>query len=157
MSEIKALEKLHTAARNMAKGRNLENHEECNLLLAIADEIEAEIEREYMRLPADADGATIHVGDVVASRDWCEPREVTGFAVLCRTSDGGCVWNEPCELEHYKPRTLEDIVYEIALDSVEVVKVVNGAPVLGIDRGQLADGLEIHADEIRGLLGGDTK
>ena len=51
MSEIKALETLHTAARNMAKGRNLESHEECNLLLLIADEIEAEIAERFVELP----------------------------------------------------------------------------------------------------------
>lgn len=38
MSEIKALKKLRAAGRNMAKGRNLENHEECNLLFVIADD-----------------------------------------------------------------------------------------------------------------------
>lgn len=48
---MKSIDKLRTAARNMAKGRNLENHEECNLLLVIADEIEAEIGRDYMKLP----------------------------------------------------------------------------------------------------------
>lgn len=36
---LESLEKLRTAARNMAKGSNLENHDECNLLLIIADEI----------------------------------------------------------------------------------------------------------------------
>lgn len=51
MSEIKALGKLRAAARNMAKGRNLENHEECNLLLVIAGEIEAEIAERFVELP----------------------------------------------------------------------------------------------------------
>ena len=56
-------------------------------------------------------------------------------------------------LVHEKPRTLEDVVYEIALGSVEVVRVIDGTPVLGIDREQLAEGLEFHADEIRAMLG----
>jgi len=45
---IESIEKLRTSARNMAKGSNLANHEECNLLLIIADEIEAEIAERYM-------------------------------------------------------------------------------------------------------------
>lgn len=48
---MESIEKLRTFARNMAKGSYLVNHEECNLLLIIADEIEAEIERDYMKLP----------------------------------------------------------------------------------------------------------
>ena len=43
-----SIEKLRTAARNMAKGMNLEEHEECNLLLIIADEIEREIAEKYV-------------------------------------------------------------------------------------------------------------
>ena len=64
---MESVDKLRTAARNMAKGRNLENHEECDLLLVIADEIEAEIDSRYMLLPVDADGVPIHVGDVMCS------------------------------------------------------------------------------------------
>jgi rubrerythrin len=62
---MESVEKLRTAARNMAKGRNLEHHEDCNLLLIIADEIEHEIEEKYMLLPVDADGVPIHVGDAL--------------------------------------------------------------------------------------------
>lgn len=61
-----SIDKLRTAARNMAKGRNLENHEECNLLLVIADEIETEMERDYMRLP-ELDDGVIKVGDWIES------------------------------------------------------------------------------------------
>lgn len=62
---MESIEKLRTAARNMAKGRNLEEHEECNLLLYIANEIEREIAEKYMELPVDADGVPIHEGDVI--------------------------------------------------------------------------------------------
>lgn len=63
---MKSIEKLRTTARNMAKGRNLENHEECNLLLIIADEIEAEADSDYMKLPRLDDGV-INVGDWIES------------------------------------------------------------------------------------------
>lgn len=48
---IESIEKLRTFARNMAKGSYLVKHEECNLLLIIADEIEAEVESRYVLLP----------------------------------------------------------------------------------------------------------
>lgn len=51
MTSLESIEKLRTIARNMAKGSNLENHEECNLLLITADEIEREIAERYMELP----------------------------------------------------------------------------------------------------------
>ncbi|MBQ6411165.1 MAG: hypothetical protein IJI16_04365, partial [Atopobiaceae bacterium] len=66
---MEGIEKLRTAARNMAKGRNLEEHEECNLLLVIADEIEREIAEKYMELPVDTDGVPIKPGDIMQFRD----------------------------------------------------------------------------------------
>ena len=125
MSGIKALDKLRMAARNMAKGRNLENHEECNLLLIIAGEIKAEIERDYMRLPVDADGVPIRVGDKLMTDNKDSSlygRELFVTAVsehhihyqtLPYEGDGhyrtGCLAN----IRHVKPRTLEDVLQEL--------------------------------------------
>lgn len=124
MSEIKALGKLRTAARNMAKGRNLENHEECNLLLIIAGEIEAEIERDYMRPPVDADGALVKVGDTVyivrdmplvglGKKDEYTVRGVGNDLAWIVKKDSNaldtCVYAH--ELRHVKPRTLEDVLW----------------------------------------------
>lgn len=116
-----------------------------------------EVERTHMRLPVDADGVLCRIGDVL---EWDGGRN----EVMAVSDD--CVWFdtdahelrltcfESSGCRHVQPRTLEDIIYEIALDSVEIVKVVNGTPVLGIDRGQLAEELEIYADEIREITKG---
>ena len=131
MSEIKALEKLRTAARNMAKGRNLENHEECNLLLIIANAIQAEVDERFMELPVDADGVPIHVGDTIASD--CEiPTEVTLIEMAMakgeepawvlswgdsmqygdEDNDWGRFPDQPSSYRHVKPRTIEDVMAE---------------------------------------------
>lgn len=115
MSEIKALEKLRAAGRNMAKDRNLENHEECNLLLVIADEIQAEIDERFMELPIGADGKLIHVGDEVGIKDDRCIGVVTGIG----QGDDPRVWvllkNKhvsssyfACFIKHV--RTLEDVI-----------------------------------------------
>ena len=123
MSEIKALEDMRKELR--VCGCDPDECVGCSVPGKVrehADRIEAEIAERFVELPVDADGVTIHVGDVVVSRDWCEPRKVTGFAVLCRTSDGGCVWNEPCELEHYKPRTLEGVLRDVWKEALDYAK-----------------------------------
>lgn len=101
----------------------------------ICDEIEAEIERDYMRLPLDADGVPIHVGNTCEIDDY-------KFEVRQLTTDGSCWWAvdkfgefyiaELCH--HVKPRTLEDVLMDA-----------------GVSRAAIND----VADEIRELLGGD--
>lgn len=132
MSEIGALEKLRTAARNMAKGRNLENYEECNLLLIIADEIEAEIAERYMLLPCDADGAPIHVGDVM---EYENPNdEDKPFTVIGVNNDGDvfhcledkrlvptCISLANC-LRHHSPRTVEDVLRDVWKEALDYAK-----------------------------------
>lgn len=111
---MESIEKLRTAARNMAKGRNLEHHEECNLLLLIADEIEAEIAERYMKLPVDADGVPIHEGDLMDSNAFGVV-EVEGFihgavAFWIYDPQPAHVATSPANLLHHKPRTLEDVL-----------------------------------------------
>lgn len=89
----------------------------------LADEIEAEIERDYMRLPVDADGVPIHVWDVLDPPKDCE--EYGRLMVTELTYDGED-WYFKGEIPasftgqagyfnvigftHAKPRTLEDVL-----------------------------------------------
>ena len=119
MSGLNALEKLRTAARNMAKGRNLENHEECNLLLLLADEIEAEIAERFVTLPVDEEGDVLRIGDELK----CKGKSI----LLNSLSWDGCRWYAtetvvssgwyPVHLcRHVKPRTLEDVLCDALAD-----------------------------------------
>ena len=112
MSGLIALDKLRIVAR-MAKGRNLENHEECNKLLVIADEIDDEIAERYMELPVDADGVPIRVGDAIEYSNG--ERDVVRFI----TANGSVpTFNErgwvASKCRHVKPRTVEDVLRELA-------------------------------------------
>lgn len=120
---MKSIDKLRTAARNMAKGRELENHEECNLLLVIADEIEADIAERYMLLPVDADGVPIHIGDRLETFD-CPPQDYDVFDVygFCTTAINGVDWyvidgyDQQCNVEgvrHVKPDPLKELLLEM--------------------------------------------
>lgn len=157
MSEIKALKKLRTAARNMTKGRNLENHEECNLLLIIADEIEAEIAKRFMELPVDADGVPIRVGETVYGKYLKGNPEYTvrGFSFdqehgQWNVQVGDAMWVSQ-NLLGAKPRTLESILCDALAD----VSCMGD----GIVRTFKADEQYVVelADEIRDLLGGDAE
>lgn len=120
---MESIEKLRTAARNMAKGRNLEHHEECNLLLLIADEIEAEIAERYMKLPVDADGVPIHEGDLMDSNAFGVV-EVEGFihgavAFWIYDPQPAHVATSPANLLHHKPRTLENVLEDMLIEKDE--------------------------------------
>ena len=116
-------------------------------LLAIADRIDAEHERqlgvlyrdmsdaEWVRLPFDADGVPIHIGDVMDSKvDYLfdgRPLEVRAL-VLCE--DGweaadGRFGNryEPDSLRHHHAPTVEDVLTEIAAKLIERSGLTNGA------------------------------
>lgn len=114
---MNSVDKLRTAARNMAKGSNLENHEECNLLLIIANEIEAEIERDYMRLPVDKDGVPIHPGDNMT--DGSMRADNLGVARWDVVSVNECAFFDmsggmhiASQYAHYHSLTVEDVMHE---------------------------------------------
>jgi len=111
---LESIEKLRTAARNMAKGRNLEHHEDCNLLLIIADEIEREISEKYLELPVDADGVPIHVGDCMSSVGGSIYGKVTGISA-CVYIDGELV--NGIQLSHVKSRTVEDVLRDFGVNA----------------------------------------
>ena len=89
--------------------------------IAIADRIDAAVEG-MVKLPVDADGVPIHVGDKVtcARSVW----EVTGLRLtglawgVCCTifnDHGGSGTNvyPPCDLHHYHAPTVEDVLEEL--------------------------------------------
>lgn len=155
MTNIKALDRLRAAGRNMAKGRNLENHEECNLLLVIADEIEAEIVERFVELPVDADGVLIHVGDVVQGLGDAGPVQHVelwddGWVVVFEFAPGQFTRYSGDAVRHYKPRTIEDVLREFAEEVY-----ASHADFISIDgeNAYLLAAINETADEIRELTG----
>lgn len=157
MSGLIALDKLRIVAR-MAKGRNLENHEECNKLLVIADEIDGEIAERFMERPVDAGGVPIRMGDAVEGElldgttvmgTVCafhfyddEPDSV--FVHVDVDADGGWTIKDLrlTRCRHVKPRTLENVLFsfwhEFGRES---------------EWKELEGRIGEYADEIRELLG----
>lgn len=127
---MESIEKLRAAGRNMAKGRNLENHEECNLLLVIADEIEAEISEKFVELPCDAEGVPIRCDDVMEGVTRWEGER---FKVYCMeiypdghwevTDDDTCDSIRATECRHYKPRTVEDVLQDAGVSVAAIEDV----------------------------------
>lgn len=91
-----------------------------------ADAIEREVAERYMKLPVDADGVPIRVGDEMESGD--------ETFVICAVAPGrvhrwhihnigeldkGTVAYPPSSLHHFKPRTLEDVLHELVDDALE--------------------------------------
>ena len=93
----------------------------CKRAEDIADEIEAEIEREWILLPVDADGATIHVGDYlqlggtrgeVVALTYCPINRNLPWEWQCDTGD----WYSTAFVHHAKSRTLEDVLCDALAD-----------------------------------------
>lgn len=118
----------------------------------MCDEIEAEIERDYMKLPVDADGVPIHVGDVMKLKQGDE-RIGTVTAVGKRVEARAWVLPDgknvsisyiASGIKHVKQRPIEDVLREFAEKAV-----------CGNQYGSLyADEEEIakYADELRELM-----
>ena len=98
-----------------------------NSILAIADRIDAEHERqlevlyrdmsdaEYVKLPKDADGEYIHVGDLMAYEDNTKPMEVVALvppAVFL--TEEGPRYADMCR--HYHATTVEDVLREFVTE-----------------------------------------
>ncbi|MBQ9020576.1 MAG: hypothetical protein IJ113_00975 [Eggerthellaceae bacterium] len=108
---------------------------------AHSNEIEAEIEREWMRLPVDADGVPIRVGDTMT--DGVKRRVVLAVSADSWQGDDSYYGYSPTSFRHVKPRTVEDVLAEFAGD------VRNGKWSLDME--------QRYADEIRELMGGDAE
>lgn len=118
-------------------------------------EIEETIERDYMKLPVDADGVPIHVGDKLE----CNANGYEGTFTVFAVGDKSVIGNHEIEwvknnpsnwfhiasyCRHVKPRTLEDVLREL----VECAEM----PGEKLDDGDI----EAFADEIRKMFGGDA-
>ena len=91
--------------------------------MAIAGGIEAEIAENYMRLPVDAEGVPIHVGDAVAEKPFRPKAGEKPAEVVCMllNSDGWAIgdcdprghWFHPMVLEHVKPDPLKELLCDM--------------------------------------------
>lgn len=91
---------------------------------ALADGIEREVEREWTKLPVDADGVTIHVGDRLDNFgeqftcEWIE-YDTDNVSIGYATSYGELPPAfAPDECEHVKTRTIEDVLTDYAANSL---------------------------------------
>lgn len=132
----------------------------CDAVLELADEIEAEMADNYMRLPADADGVLIHVGD----RLECYANGYEGTFTVFAIGNDTVVGNHDIEwirdnpykwfhvassCRHVKPRTLEDVLNEFG---IAAARELNADPDgYGISDKTIAECVL----EIRELLDGD--
>lgn len=82
---------------------------------AIADRIDERIEREYVKLPVDADGKVIHVEDEVelldgSNRFKAEWLEWDGEDWAVHETIGYGAYHEPSSLRHVQPDSWESII-----------------------------------------------
>ena len=84
-----------------------------------ADEIEAEIAERFMKLPVDADGVPIRVGDVVTvvTAHGFLPVGGIGSGRVWFMYDGVANFDLYENVRHVKPRTLEDVLSELVSDA----------------------------------------
>ena len=118
MSEIKALEKLRKYADDVCSKRDQRE------LRQYIDELESEVNDNYMRLPVDADGVPIRVGDSVNMEDSDKEFTVQLVGDICFR--GQLLGTGAMETHysrcccHVKPRTLEDILQDVWGDVIEI-------------------------------------
>lgn len=108
-------------------------------ILEHVNAVEREIAERYMELPVDADGVPIHVGDKMNRVDG-GPGHRAG--AVCREGfNDAPIWcaNDFC---HVKPRTIEDVLRDVARDS-RSVRYEDGADVL------TDEVIAKYADELR--------
>lgn len=142
MSEIKALEALREMVKTVAA--------DCDegWILDGLDAIDHEVSGSCMRLPVDADGEVIHIGDVLLKSTGA-PKASYGEVVAVSPDS---VWfayekssyesNWASLTRHVAPRTLEDVLGDFAS------RVLNSGHQWGLDA---HDAIAAAADEIRGL------
>lgn len=123
MSEIKALDKLRVSAEASFRKWVREDYRN-----QIADEIEAEVAGNYARLPCDADGVPIHIGDKLV-KNGTVIGNVTGIGLHNEPR----VWVLPSgkyvsvsfiakDVKHCPPRTLEDVLRDVWKEALDYAK-----------------------------------
>lgn len=112
-------------------------------LLAIADRIDAEHERqlevlyrdmsdaEYVKLPVDADGEYIHIGDVMewpyGNGDFVV-EGIGGNTLFYIDKDSNeCEWTAAGDKHHHHAPTVEDVLTEMVTKLIERNELTNGA------------------------------
>ena len=140
MSEIKALEKLRKL-----KGEVVDYRWGVDFDRAI-DELDAEIKREWMRVPVDADGVPCRPGEKL--------RGVYAEFTVCSVNDeyvyhdDGRHWDKASKCRHVKPRTLEEVLCDFG------TKTLKSGHQWGLDA---QDAITECADEIRAMFGEATR
>lgn len=119
----------------------------CNKVRELADEIEREIAERYMLLPVDADGVPIRVGDEVVMNVDNKKTSVQFVAPNCFMQTSPVVYHMGAGCRHVKPRTLEDVLKDYAL---EMNMTYNNGEIGGEERSDALDALTAkYADELR--------
>jgi hypothetical protein len=145
MAEIKALDELREWAEQFC---SMGKHDP----LMFADKIQAEVDERFMELPLDGNGVPIRVGDVVAEKPFRPKTGEKPAEVVCMllNSDGWAIgdcdprghWYGPLQLEHVKPRTIEDVLTDLTNE------VAKQGHQIGLTAGEI---IAKYADEIREL------
>ena len=81
-----------------------------------ADRIDERIEREYVKLPVDADGVPIRVGDRLTDGEYAftvDDMAVYGDGSWSIRNEDGNAW-AACDVTHYHVPTVEDVLREFA-------------------------------------------
>jgi len=109
------------------------------------DEIEREIAERYMLLPVDADGVPIRVGDELTAAGLYGKVKVCALQYdgKWRVQDktAGC-WRDCAKLCHVKPRTIEDVLDEMA------DKIIRQGHLAGLTAPEI---IAEYADELRSM------
>lgn len=153
MGEIKAMEELREKIRLDVNNpwSDLQGD-----LLSLCDKVEREIAERYMELPLDADGTPIHVGDKMQYHGG-EPFTVCAVApgvihtwVAVKLGERMTTYDyKPSQCTHYKPRTIEDVLREYAL---EMNLTYETGEIGGEERAEALDDLTAkYAKELRGM------
>ena len=104
-------------AERLCKVADRIDEEHARVLRETGEEIGADVRREWMPLPVDADGAPVRIGDVMEWVDG-ETFEVVGIGdgVLYYVEDGGALanWTLAESKIHHRVPTVEDVLREFA-------------------------------------------
>lgn len=125
-----------------------EHEDHDSTMMEIADEVEREVERDYMLLPRDANGVPICVGDEMKSMKTSTSGTVTSVAPQAFFLNHGTVGNNPRNFVHRHDDALEAMLrafFHDALDADAFFTV------------KLDDVVDDYALRIREMMGGDAR
>ena len=127
MSKIKALEKLREYTQGMRKQSVTPGHNPCaDEVDNYLDEIECEIVERFIKLPVDAVGVPIHIGDKIVigvlNKITCtvEKLEFDGHEWWYKNGDDYFA----CSGARHIPRTLEDVLHDVWEEAIDYSKSV---------------------------------